>query len=324
MCILCVAAAQSVGAASTVTSKSPPFIVAKFVSPVLFSFLGINVYSYGALVATALGMALWVFSLEIRRARIDLDELICFFVFLFGFAVGSKSHVAISAVAHGEPLTWQALDIRTGHSFMGSIIGAVGCMLAYIKTKGVGVMEFLDVLLPCCLLGHFFGKIGCFLSGDGCYGPPADPEHVPWAMSFPNAMIPTHVPVHPTPIYEGWCSLCVFLITRWLLPLPDEDSNLESAKFPRVGRRTALVLVLYGIERVILEKYRRHPAEDSFFGLSEYQAIAVVLLCIGIFIELVVSKEAIAHSAKLSPTEPEEKADGGGAMNTKKAKKKRA
>jgi len=257
-------------------------------------FVGLNVYNYGLFIAMALGFSFLLFGHETRRARIDVDDVTCFFVFLAGFAVGSKSHLALSALGQGEPLTWKALDIRTGHSFMGSIIGAVGFMLIYICNKKVSIMGFLDVLLPCCLLGHVIGKAGCFFSGDGCYGPPADPRDVPWAMSFPNAGAPTHVPVHPTPIYEGVPSLAVMLTVRSIFPLPaalpegEEESAEELAElsFPKVGRRTALLLVLYGFERMLIEPFRRHPPIQVFGGLTEYQALAVVLLIIGALIEV--------------------------------------
>merc|ERR1712232_156028 len=105
---------------------------------------------------------------------------------------------------------------------------------------------------------------GCFLSGDGCYGPPADPSTVPWAMSFPNGQVPTYEPVHPTPIYEAICSMLVVFVVRCAMPLPkappESEESGESKKatktetgdavFPKLGRRTAATLVLYGFERV--------------------------------------------------------------------------
>lgn len=305
MCYLCMAAAAAVApgsaaaaaaaAAHKPSSTQPQFIVASFVSPVLVTFFGVNVYSYGLMVAAALGIAFFVFGNELRRARIKLDEYMCFFVFLAGFAIGSKSHLALSAFGAGEELTWKAFDIRTGHSFIGSQLGAVSFMLIYIWRHNVNILQFLDVLLPCCLIGHVIGKGGCFLSGDGCYGPPADPLRVPWAMSFPNAAVPTRVPVHPTPIYESLCSGAVVIIVRCLFPLPappaDEEAIESSAfisglRFPKAGRRTALLLVLFGIERVIIENFRQHPPITFFGGLTEYQALAVMLLGIGLLIEM--------------------------------------
>jgi prolipoprotein diacylglyceryltransferase len=313
------AAAASAPASSPIV---PPFLVARFVKPVLFSFWGLKFYSYGVFVAGACLSAFMVFGNDLARARIKLDETNCFFVFLAGFGIGSKAHVVLSAIAGGSDASaWENflsfIDLRSGHSFLGSMIGAVGGMLFYVKLNRVRILPFLDVLLPCCLLGHAIGKIGCFLSGDGCYGPPADPQQVPWAMSFPFGQVPTVVPVHPTPIYEAIGSFAIFVLVRWLFPLPsapeeaseapdetkvtDEKKDkkgkkdkkvAETAKreaaveFPKMGRRTALLLVVYGIDRVIIEQYRRHPPISTFGGLSEYQALAVILLAIGAFMEV--------------------------------------
>jgi len=322
MCFFCVAAAAAVPGAPAPSAHPPvaPFFVASFVSPVLFSFMGLNVYSYGLMVAAALGIAFMVFGDELKRARIDLDEYNCFFVFLAGFAIGSKSHLALSAFGAGEELTWKAFDLRTGHSFIGSQLGAVGFMLVYIMRRKVGVLPFLDVLLPCCLIGHVIGKGGCFLSGDGCYGPPADPLKVPWAMSFPNAAVPTHVPVHPTPIYEALCSGFVVLLVRTLFPLPaaplddqpESKATIMGLTYPKAGRRTALLLVLFGIERTLIEQVRQHPPIQIFGGLTEYQAIAMALLVVGILIELFTS------GAKKGASEGDKNVAGG------KKKKKNA
>jgi len=315
MCILCAAAAASYAAAQDARMPSPApaanFIVASFVRPVLFSVAGINIYSYGLLVAAALGLSLVMLSFDLARARIDLDEIQYFFVFLLGFAGGSKGHLALSAVGAGEELTWKALDIRSGHSFMGSQIGAVLCTLVYIRYHRVGTLAFLDVLLPCCLLGHTIGKVGCFLSGDGCYGPPADPARVPWAMSFPNGQVPTRQPVHPTPIYEGACSLLVSLMARQWAPLPQPESA--------AGRRTAAVLVLYGVERVVLEQFRAHPPIELFFGLTEYQALAVAMLAIGLVIEVIARVRGMRAGSKDSSS----KASSGKASSGKKSSKKK-
>jgi prolipoprotein diacylglyceryltransferase len=341
MCLLCVAAAAAEpigvaaisGGTASGSGRTPGFIVANFVRPVLFSVFGLKFYSYGVFVAAACLLAFLVFGQELLRARIKIDEMNCFFIFLAGFGIGSKAHVVLSAMAFGggpQLTAWETfvsfIDIRNGHSFMGSIIGASLALIIYARWHKVNILSFLDVLLPCCLLGHSIGRIGCFLSGDGCYGPEADPTKVPWAMSFPNGMVPVHVPVHPTPIYEMVCSFLVFAVTRFVLPYPaapeEESENIEkkdsetpnakkqskaeklqkvvaSAKkavasvkkcdgprFPKVGRRTALLLVLYGVERVTLENFRRNPPVEIFGGLSEYQGIALMLLGIGGLIEL--------------------------------------
>merc|ERR1719330_262526 len=85
------------------------------------------------------------------------------------------------------------------------------------------------------------------------------------------------------------CSGAVVLAVRGLLPLPaaaDDGEPLDTLpKFPRTGRRTALVFALYGIERVVIEQFRRHPPIVFFQGLTEYQALALGLLAVGCLIE---------------------------------------
>lgn len=49
-------------------------------------------------------------------------------------------------------------------------------------------------------LAYGIGRLGCLLYGDGTYGRPMS---VPWAMTFPHGVVPTNVPVHPTPLYEA-------------------------------------------------------------------------------------------------------------------------
>merc|ERR1712187_884358 len=175
------------------------------------------------------------------------------------------------------------------------------------KYNRVSILPFLDVLLPCCMLGHVIGKFGCFFSGDGCYGPPADPTLVPWAMSFPNAIVPTTVPVHPTPLYEAAASFTTFALARLLVPLPSENDGGKAAAAYKPGRRSALVLVLWGLSRFIVEQFRRHPPIQVFLGLTEYQALAVALSVIGFCLEVrarvvaphaTVTKAGVAQSKK--------------------------
>lgn len=53
------------------------------------------------------------------------------------------------------------------------------------------------------------GGLGCLLSGDGTYGRPTS---VPWAMTFPDGVVPTNVPVHPTPLYEALAAVGIAAI----------------------------------------------------------------------------------------------------------------
>merc|ERR1712107_80962 len=106
------------------------------------------------------------------------------------------------------------------------------------------------------------------------------------AMSFPNASEPTNVPVHPTPLYEAAMSFTIFAFVRLFLPLPREDDRGKKAATYKPSRRTALVLVLWGLSRYFVERFRRHPPIQVFLGLTEYQALAVALFLVGFSLEV--------------------------------------
>jgi len=259
-----------------------------FVRPVLFSLFGLNIYSYGLMVGLALYACTFAFSHDLERLNINADASLFMLAFIPGFGVGSKLQMFISAYFSGETAH---LGLDHGHSFMGSAIGGVMCCAAYGRYCGMGLLQLLDFIIPLVPLGHGIGKWGCFLSGDGCYG---KPSNMPWAMSFPNAARPTRQSVHPTPLYESFLSLAVFGIVHFGLSIPKLG---DRAKLP-VGRRAALCLTLYGIVRMVVEPFRRHPAIEQLWGLTECQFLAVIFILLA-FVITFFSKRSEAWPAGL-------------------------
>ena len=113
-------------------------------------------------------------------------------------------------------------------------------------------------------LGYAVGRLGCQLSGDGDYGKPWDG---PWAMAYPEGVVPTDTPVHPTPLYE---TLSMALV-GWVL--------WRSRKALRPGLLLALYLVLAGLERLLVELVRRN--EEVVAGLTLPQVISVGMIVAG-------------------------------------------
>jgi phosphatidylglycerol:prolipoprotein diacylglycerol transferase len=156
--------------------------------------------------------------------------------------------------------------------------GAIGGLLTvtwWIRRKGLPFLIAGDLLGPLLLLGQGMGRIGCFLSGDGCYGPPSD---VPWAMAFPNGVVPTLERVHPTPLYDTISLVTLFFIL-W---------SIRKKDF-KPGTIFGLFAVFLGIERFITEFWRTNP--KYIFGIiSEAQLISIVLFLSGIGLILYVNK----------------------------------
>lgn len=286
MCILCMAATGAAtmplaeGRASHV--GAPDFIVASFVRPVLFQIGPLSIKSFGLFVGLATVKALFGMGEDFKRARVkltDLQEAWGAAAMIAGGAFMAKVHYVLGEWGN-DRLDYKSFDYSHGYTFQGLVMGAflAVCVCAYARNLNLWMV--LDVVIPNTLAGHVLGKVGCFLSGDGCYGPAADPRYVPWAMSFPNGLDPVRTPVHPTPLYEGLTALTITVLSWYFVPWP------LPKRFH--GRKAAFCLGLSGFVRVFLEKYRRHPGTESAFGLTEFQVVALVFLLIALFIEFVV------------------------------------
>jgi phosphatidylglycerol:prolipoprotein diacylglycerol transferase len=124
----------------------------------------------------------------------------------------------------------------------------------------------LDLAAPAAAIGNGIGRIGCFLSGDGCYGLPTS---LPWGMSFPHGIEPTIVRVHPTPLYELAAGL---LIGGWLW--------WRGGKPHGTGAIVGEYLLLSGIARFLVEFIRRNP--KVLWGLSNAQLASAGSVIAGI------------------------------------------
>jgi len=169
---------------------------------------------------------------------------------------------------HDLPYTFmEYLFTGSGYSFYGGLILNLIVLLSvnhfFIKSKKF--LAILDVLSISCCLAYALGRIGCHLSGDGCFG---IPTNLPWGMYYSYGPEPTLLPVHPTPIYESIAGIILFLV------LIKIDQN---KKF--VGQTSYVYLMVSAFLRFSVEFIRVNP--DVYIDLSMAQLIAIVLFSIG-------------------------------------------
>jgi phosphatidylglycerol:prolipoprotein diacylglycerol transferase len=133
----------------------------------------------------------------------------------------------------------------------------------------------LDLCAPAAAIGYGVGRIGCFLSGDGCYGIEITPVHLfgitfhPWGMAFPHGIEPISVPVYPTPLYELGAGLLIGWFLWWRLGKPHAT-----------GAILGQYLALTGIARFLVEFIRRNP--KVLWGLSNAQLASAGAVVAGI------------------------------------------
>lgn len=183
----------------------------------------------------------------------------------------------------------------SGFSFYGGLILVSICIIIYVRIKRIPLLYSADIAAPAILLAYSVGRLGCHLSGDGCWGivnPYAKPGFLPdwlWSSSYPhnilNAGIPipgcsgNHCfaladPVFPTSLYESLAAFLFFLVL-WIL----------RKRIGKEGFLFVLFLLFMSITRFAVESIRNNPRFGvSGFRVTQAELISIFLFIVGIFI----------------------------------------
>jgi phosphatidylglycerol:prolipoprotein diacylglycerol transferase len=201
-----------------------------------------------------------------RRARVDADAVGIVAITVVMGIIGAKLWHVIDTPIEFREQGWRVLWDSAGFAWFGGLSLGIAALIFQGWWAKVGAVRVLDLAAPAAAVGYGIGRIGCFLSGDGCYGIPTS---LPWGMAFPNGIEPTFVPVHPTPLYELGAGL---LIGAWLW--------WRGGKPHGTGAIVGQYLVLSGIARFLVEFIRRNP--KVLFGLSNAQLASLGSVVAGV------------------------------------------
>ena len=248
-------------------------ITASFVSPTLFTLFGVKFNSFGTSMAATFATLFFILDAELKRTHLTADAESIASCAIIGGLVGSKLHFlfgwdfSLFTRSHWPTIS----ELQSGMSWQGGAILATLVVYGYLKYHRQPFFPYADHCFPLLPLGYALGKIGCFLSGDGCYGPPTS---LPWGMRFPNGLIPTRTPVHPTPLYEAALNLLCWF---WLW---------KRRKARRVlGDQGSMGLILSGLTRLLAEPFRYHGHTGSSWGVlvrSQFAGIAFCMVLMGV------------------------------------------
>ena len=228
--------------------------------------LPIAVHSYGLMMALAFLTCMYMGQREFKRK--GLEPRLASSIILWG-ALGGIIGAKLYSALQGGSLSMRELFSNSGLVWYGGLIGGLAAAIWVIHRSSTPLLPTLDALAPLLLIGYGIGRIGCFLSGDGDYGPPSD---LPWAMPFPKGTVPIAVPVHPTPLYEFGLSLVGFAIL-W---------SIRQKKEETAGWMVGAGLIAAGVERFTAEFWR--TSEHVIAGLTTAQLISIVLVIVGSWI----------------------------------------
>ncbi len=167
---------------------------------------------------------------------------------------------------------WEALRVIFGGSvYYGGLIGCLLVSWIYLRRNKLPIGAYSDFGAPVIPLFHFFGRVGCFLSGC-CYG-------IPWACGpvYHHSVAPgaNGVPRFPVQLVEAAVNLALFFLLYGLL-----------RRKKCQGQLLGLYLLIYPACRFVLEFFRGDEYRGFILGLSTSQFISVLLFAsaVGFFL----------------------------------------
>jgi phosphatidylglycerol:prolipoprotein diacylglycerol transferase len=237
---------------------------------ILFELFGIQVKSYGLMIAIGIIVAATLFINKGKKKGFDEDPLLNLIIFaIIGGMLGGKGLFIITEIKNIIKEPSILLNFGYGFVIYGAIGGGALAMYLYCKRKNWNVIEMIDMTVPGLAIAQGFGRIGCFLAGC-CYGAETTCEI---GVEFPeNSLAPSGIHLHPTQIYS---SIFDFLLGLILL--------YYSRKERKRGKSMGLYLIIYSIGRFLVEFLRNDPRGNVGI-LSTSQFIAIFTLFIGIII----------------------------------------
>lgn len=229
--------------------------------PTLFEIFGVPIRSYGVSKALAALVAIFLLSREFRRLRWDTEVAtnLVLATTLFGF-LGAKLYYLAQNLG--------SLSVHdfggSGFTWYGGFLAGLIVFVVMARRHRLPLARLAAVSAVPMSVAYGIGRLGCLLAGDGTYGTPTD---LPWGMAFPNGMVPTTVPVHPTPLYEA---IAAFAIAGLLWSVRRRWRPLTV-----IGAYAALT----GTARFLVEFVRIN--DEAILGLTQPQLWSLALVAAG-------------------------------------------
>jgi phosphatidylglycerol:prolipoprotein diacylglycerol transferase len=168
-------------------------------------------------------------------------------------------------------------------SFHGGLIGSIIGMFLFAKKYKVNFLRLTDVLAVTAPVGLFFGRIANFINLE-LYGRQTNGD---FGVVFPNA---GPYPRHPSQLYEAFLEgIILFLILFFL----SKSSKINAKK----GILSGLLLIFYGIFRIIIENFREADVQIGYFNLAKIlpeitmgQILSLPIIIFGVFVIILSQK----------------------------------
>lgn len=229
-----------------------------------FNFFGVEIGSFPFCLGVAYVLSGLIFLVNGKRLLQEKTWILILIPIIL-ITVGFWGSVALATIEfiflkHYPPDFFE----NYGKSYYGGMILSlfIGFLLA--KWRRIPYSTLLRVCVPAIFLGYAIGRMGCFISGDGCYGIRTDS----WlGMTFPHGAEPTFVKVYPTPLFETIYSIIFFFIFQRYINHTGIRNNTYNCA----------ALICMALSRFLIEIIR---VNDKYWSLSLAQWISLLIITI--------------------------------------------
>ena len=258
-----------------------------------FQALGLTIPMYGVMSALGMLAAFVLLGFTRKHTRFSEDQALSAvpWAIRMGF-VGAKVLFWIVEIDQviADP-SYLLHTLREGFVFYGALIGGLGGVAIYSLNKKLPFFSLTDYFIPGLVLGHAFGRIGCFFAGC-CYGMECE---TPISIVFPTGgAAPAGIPLLPTQLMESafLFLLCAFLVWRLTKKKP-------------FGTVSGWYMVLYGAWRFGIEFFRSDE-RGAVGALSTSQFISIFVFAGGVALLLLVKSGVLKKTVLDLPIPVEE------------------
>lgn len=235
--------------------------------PVLFKYGIITIGGYGVMLGLGFYLSFLLLEREFKQRSIDPE--LAYKILLLAIPCGIVGSKLFHILEHLDQFVAEPVNMifsGSGLSAFGGYILAFVLAIILIKKNNQNVLDIFDAASPSLALGYCFGRFGCHVAGDGCFGFKTLSF---WGTPYPNGIVPTSVPVYPTPLFEVFVSLAAVGVLL----------NMRKKDLPQ-GKLFFTFLILSGLPRFLVEFIRRNP--EMIFGLTQAQVIGILFVLTGV------------------------------------------
>ena len=231
-------------------------------------------YSFLILISFILGSI--IVYIQIKKLDLDKNTIIDFLFYLILFAIiGARIYYVIFNLNYYLKYPLEIIKVwEGGLAIHGGILAGLLYLFYFCKKRKIDILKITDVIVPALSIGQAIGRWGNFFNQEA-FGPVVEYSTLK-SMHLPNFIIEgmyiDNNYHYPTFLFESiWCFI-IFIVIIILIMFKKQKKGLN----------TSIYLIMYGLERFIIESMR----QDSLmlFNIKVAQIVSIIMILFGIII----------------------------------------